>query len=146
MMTEKDLYKYRDAKRAEERARLKLMEFEAQFGSPRGAMGTPTPPDHSGDPSNRIVADVERHNVLLQKVEESVRAVSVAEMRLEAARQHLYRETDIKVFDALYFGWLEGKRLVFPNIMQVSRRLTYSQSSVYTARKRILDVIAPITM
>ena len=145
-MTEKDLYKYRDAKRAEERARLKLMEFEAQFGSPRGAMGTPTPPDHSGDPSNRIVADVERHNVLLQKVEESVRAVSVAEMRLEAARQHLYRETDIKVFDALYFGWLEGKRLVFPNIMQVSRRLTYSQSSVYTARKRILDVIAPITM
>lgn len=145
-MTEKDLYKYRDAKRAEERARLKLMEFEAQFGSPRGAMGAPTPPDHSGDPSNRIVADVERHNVLLQKVEESVRAVSVAEMRLEAARQHLYRETDIKVFDALYFGWLEGKRLVFPNIMQVSRRLTYSQSSVYTARKRILDVIAPITM
>ena len=143
-MTEKDLYKYRDAKRAEERARLKLMEFEAQFGSPRGAMGAPTPPDHSGDPSNRIVADVERHNVLLQKVEESVRAVSVAEMRLEAARQHLYRETDIKVFDALYFGWLEGKRLVFPNIMQVSRRLAYSVSAVYKSRTRLLEILAAV--
>ena len=143
-MTEKDLYKYRDAKRAEERARLKLMEFEAQFGSPRGAMGAPTPPDHSGDPSNRIVADVERHNVLLQKVEESVRAVSVAEMRLEAARQPLYRETDIKVFDALYFGWLEGKRLVFPNIMQVSRRLTYSVSAVYKSRARLLEMLEAV--
>lgn len=143
-MTEKDLYKYRDAKRAEERARLKLKEFEAMFGSPRGAMGSPTPPDHSGDPTNRIVADVERHNVLLQKVEIAVREVSLAEMVLEAARRHLQRETDIEVFDALYFGWLEGKRLIFPNLQQVGRKLAYARSTVYTARSRILATLAPV--
>lgn len=145
-MTEKDLYKYRDAKRAEERARLKLKEFEAMFGSPRGAMGSPTPPDHSGDPTNRIVADVERHNVLLQKVEAAVRDVSVAEMRLESARAHLYRDTDIKVFDTLYFGWLEGKRLIFPNIIQIGHKLSYATSTVYAARKRILEGLADVQM
>jgi hypothetical protein len=146
MMTEKDLYKYRDAKRAEERARLKLIEFEAQFGSSRAAMGSPTPPDHSGDPTNRIVADVERHNVLLQKVELAVREVSLAEMRLEAARQYLHRETDIEVFDALYFGWLEGKRLIFPNVIQIGHKLSYATSTVYAARKRILDTLVPVAV
>ena len=144
-MTEKDLYKFRAAKREEERARFKLMEFEAQFGAPRSAIGSPTPPNHGADPTVRIVADVERHNVLIQKVESAVREVSVAEVRLEAARGHLYRETDIKVFDALYFGWMEGKRLVFPTIVQVSRRLAYSTSAVYNARKRILDILSPIS-
>lgn len=145
-MTEKDLYKYRDAKRAEERARLKLKEFEAMFGSPRGAMGTPTPPDHSGDPTNRIVADVERHSVLLQKVELAVREVSLAEMVLECARRHLQRETDIEVFDALYFGWLDRNRLVFPSITEISRKLAYSSSAVYKARARILTTLAPVAV
>lgn len=144
-MTEKDLYKYRDAKRAEERARMKLKEFEAMFGSPRGAMGSPTPPDHGGDPSTRIVADVERYNVLMQKIESAVREVNVAEIRLDAARSHIFRDTDIRVFDALYYGWSEGKRTVFPTVLQASRRLAYSTSTVYKARKRILALLSPVS-
>lgn len=144
-MTEKDLYKYRDAKRAEERARLKLLEFEAQYGAPRAALGSPTLPNHGGDPTARIVADVERYNVLLQKVESAVREVNVAEIRLDAARSHILRDTDIRVFDALYYGWSEGKRVVFPTILQASRRLAYSTSTVYKARKRILALLSPVS-
>lgn len=144
-MTEKDLYQYRDAKREEERLRVKLRTYEARIGSVRSPIGSAAPPDHSSDPTGQLVADMQRRDIIRQKLEAAIREANVAELRLDAARRHLDGETQIKVFDVLYFGYVENGRTVFPTIYEASKKIRYSQSHIYHTRRVILALLAPVS-
>lgn len=143
-MTEKDLYKYRDAIRDEKRWRDRLEEIEGRQ-SPRSAIGSPTPPSHSGDTSSRLVSEIERADAVKQKLDTAINLSIIAETRiLEVARAHLRNDAEQVVFDTLYRGIRLDGRKVFPTIREAASYIGYSLQSVYRLRKDILEVVAPL--
>lgn len=142
-MTEKDLFKYKDAVLEERRRRQLLIENETRINALRSPV-TPTPPSHSGDSAGRVAADLDRLDRCRAKLKEAIEDVALAELVLERARRML-DERERAVFDLLYFGYtVKGGERVFCTIAEAAKRLNYAQSTVYSIRRQILSKIAGV--
>lgn len=135
-MTEKDLYRYQNAKREEERLKRKLDELESRRVSPRSPTAAPTPPDRGGDTTVRVAAEMDRLDHLRAKYDEAVRETNLAELRLEAVRKILTDDRELTVFDALYVDFYDKKT--------AAKKTHYGLSTVYRIRASILRQIADI--
>ena len=134
-MTEKDLYRFRNAVRALKSAKDVLREYDEIMCSPRSPRISPLPQDHGGGTDKTAVA-LDRRSRLVNNVEAAEREYYSASEQLGFVEQKLNKPEEKQVLDILYRKGLK--------VPEASKAIHMCIRNIYYYRASILDQIKDI--
>lgn len=135
-MTEKDLLRYCELRRKEERLARRYREEEERLSSIPGPRSPLSAGGGNGGGADNLIQIIDRRKKILSDIEAVKREIILAESALDKAEVALASESERRVFSCLYRDDMD--------IKQCAEYTHYSISNVYKIRTAILTAVTPI--
>lgn len=135
-MTEKDLLRYCELRRKEERLARRYREEEGRLSSLPGPRSPSSVGGGNGDGTDHLIQIIDRRKKILSDIEAVKRELILAESILDKAEAVLTSESERLVFSCLYRDDMCPR--------QCAEYTNYSISNVYKIRLNILAAVTPI--
>lgn len=136
-MTEKDLLRYCELRRKEERLARRYREEEERLSSIPGPRSPSSAGGGNGDGADNLIQIIDRRKKILSDIETVKRELILAESTLDKAEAVLESEPERRVFSCIYRDDMD--------IRQCAEYTHYSLSNVYKIRTAILTAVAPLS-